>query len=263
MKSASQIRYQPREFARLAAVTVRALHHYDRMGLLKPSARTATGYRLYGSQDFARLQQIVTLKFIGFSLRQIRTLLNGSDLATALRLQRSSLEEKRRHLSQAIAAIAQVEQRMTSGRGIRWEAFVTIINPIQMQNNEFMKKYYSDEAQKLIAERQHLWSPELQKKVEQEWMDLFKDVRSAVAQRVEPASPQGQALAERWSKLVEGFTGGHAVIEEGVKKVWKDFENLPETPKEQMRPFKDACSPEMSAFIEKARAARNAPTAKG
>jgi hypothetical protein len=56
-KSASQIRYQPCEFARLAGVTVRALHHYDRLGLLKPSDRTAAGYRLYGPEDFARLRQ--------------------------------------------------------------------------------------------------------------------------------------------------------------------------------------------------------------
>ncbi len=47
-----------------------------------------------------------------------------------------------------------------------------------------------------------------------------------------------------------------------MEKVWQDFDNLPETRKEQMRPFKDACSPEMSAFIEKAKAARNPPKAK-
>ena len=50
------------EVAALAGVTVRALHHYDRLGLLKPARRTAAGYRVYSESDFARLQQIVTLK---------------------------------------------------------------------------------------------------------------------------------------------------------------------------------------------------------
>jgi len=57
--------YQAIEFAQLAGVTVRTLHHYDRIGLLKPSAYTNAGYRLYGKGDLVRLQQIVTLKFIG------------------------------------------------------------------------------------------------------------------------------------------------------------------------------------------------------
>src|SRR5215475_13944181 len=68
--------YQVSEFAEKAGVTVRTLHHYDRMGLLKPSGRTEAGYRLYGERDFARLQQIVTLKFIGLPLRQIKDLLD-------------------------------------------------------------------------------------------------------------------------------------------------------------------------------------------
>ena len=106
MNRPGQIRYQAAEFARLTGVTVRALHYYDRLGLLKPSGRTGAGYRLYGPPDFMRLQQIVTLKFIGFSLRQIKKLIAGADLATALRLQRASLAEKRRQLDQAIAAIS-------------------------------------------------------------------------------------------------------------------------------------------------------------
>src|ERR1051325_2126270 len=87
------------EFAELTGVTVRALHHYDRLGLLKPSGRTVCGYRLYGERDFARLQQIVTLKFIGLSLKQIKNVLDRDsfDLSTALRLQREILGEKRRH----------------------------------------------------------------------------------------------------------------------------------------------------------------------
>jgi len=66
------------EFAKLAGVTVRTLHHYDRIGLLKPSGYTDAGYRLYRQEDLIRLQQIVTLKFIGFSLPQIKNLLNSN-----------------------------------------------------------------------------------------------------------------------------------------------------------------------------------------
>ena len=73
--------YHAREFAELAGVTVRALHHYDGLGLLRPR-RTQAGYRLYSLRDLQRLEQIVALKFLGIPLKQIGTLFNRE--ATAL-----------------------------------------------------------------------------------------------------------------------------------------------------------------------------------
>src|SRR5467141_3840255 len=88
--------YQAQEFAKLAGVTVRALHHYDRLGLLKPRQRTRSGYRLYSERDFARLEQIVVLKFLGIPLKQIRGLLEAeSNLPAVLERQQEILADKR------------------------------------------------------------------------------------------------------------------------------------------------------------------------
>jgi len=105
--------YRVNEFASLAGVTVRALHHYDRLGLLKPGRRTASGYRLYGERDLVRLEQIVVLKFIGLPLKQIRALLKGeSAIRETLRRQQRVLAEKRKLLDAAIAAIAKAERSL-------------------------------------------------------------------------------------------------------------------------------------------------------
>src|SRR5919202_1523258 len=98
------------EFAELAGVTVRALHHYDRLGLLRPR-RSPNGYRVYSRSDLERLEQIVALKFIGLPLSQVRAVLDRGpvDLATALSLQRRALEEKRRALDKALDAIRAAE----------------------------------------------------------------------------------------------------------------------------------------------------------
>src|SRR5215831_6786293 len=98
---------QTREFAQLAGVTVRTLHHYDRIGLLKPSRRDHNGFRLYGEADFARLQQIQTLKFIGFPLRQVKEILKGEQvrLDETLKLQRKIIEAQRYRLGLALEAI--------------------------------------------------------------------------------------------------------------------------------------------------------------
>src|SRR5580765_3047795 len=59
------------ELARRTGLTVRTLHHYDAIGLLKPSGHTASGYRLYTQNDIARLQQVISLRQLGFSLEEI------------------------------------------------------------------------------------------------------------------------------------------------------------------------------------------------
>jgi len=98
--------YRVREFATLTGVTVKALHHYDRLGLLKPR-RTRAGYRLYSAADRHRLEQITALKFVGLRLRQIKALLDrrSASMVDALTRQRRVLEEQRKTLDRAIAAI--------------------------------------------------------------------------------------------------------------------------------------------------------------
>jgi hypothetical protein len=71
VKDGSTVLYRTKEFAELAGVTVRTLDNYDRLGLLKPARRTESGYRFYSDRDFARLEEIVVLKFLP-SIRSIQ-----------------------------------------------------------------------------------------------------------------------------------------------------------------------------------------------
>ncbi|MCI0490272.1 MAG: MerR family transcriptional regulator [Blastocatellia bacterium] len=249
MKKAAQGWYQASEFARLTGVTVRTLHHYDRLGLLKPSGRTAAGYRLYGQADFARLQQIVTLKFIGFPLKQIGGLLdrNSKDMLAALRLQREILEEKRRRMDLAVEAISQAEAVVASGDEPDWEAFQKIIEVINMQKDkEWMNKYYSEEALEELEGRN---TPrEVVEQGQRDWMALIEEVEASLD--LDPASEKAQALAARWAELIEAFTGGSPAIEESVKRLYADEANWPST-------FQKPYSDEAGAFIDKAMAIRN------
>ncbi|NTV79958.1 MAG: MerR family transcriptional regulator, partial [Candidatus Aminicenantes bacterium] len=88
--------YLVREFAQLTRVTVRTLHYYDQVGLLKPSFERPNGYRVYTDADLLRLQQIVTLKFMGFSLDEIRRLLDskGYEAVKALKVQAEAVRDE-------------------------------------------------------------------------------------------------------------------------------------------------------------------------
>jgi DNA-binding transcriptional MerR regulator len=200
--------YRVREFADLAGVTVRALHHYDRLAVLRPK-RTESGYRLYSLRDLERLEQIVALKFLGLPLKQIKTLLDreARRLPEVLRSQRLALEEKRRSLEQAIHAIQDAEQAIASGKPADVQVLTKIIEVIEMQENiEFTKKYYSEEAQAKLAERRKEWKPEMQAEVSRAWNELFRDVEASLDE--DPASEKAQALAARWRKLVEASRAG-------------------------------------------------------
>jgi DNA-binding transcriptional MerR regulator len=235
------------EFARLTGITVRTLHHYDRLGLLKPSGHTASGYRLYGEHDFARLQQIVILKFIGFPLNQIKEILDRDSLplTAALRLQRSILAEKRRQLDLAVEAIEKVERALASGGEPHWESFANIIEVINMQNNmEWVKKYYTEEQLQTLAAR---WSPELQEKASKDWTELIKEVAASLSE--DPACEKVQALAARWAALIEAFTGGDPGIEQSLRNLYADQANWPST-------FNKPCSSEVSIFMAQAMAIR-------
>jgi DNA-binding transcriptional MerR regulator len=246
--------YQVHEFAELAGVTVRTLHHYDRLDLLKPRRRTQGGYRLYEDCDLERLEQIVALKFLGLDLKQIKTLLNrdAPDLAVALRRQRSLLEEKRRLLDNAIGAIREAELSTESGKRLDSALLKKIITAIEAQGAaDWMMQYCADDAAKAkMKARQRLWSPQLQTRTEREWADLIRDVEAALGE--DPACAAAQALAARWTRLVEAFTGGDPQIAASVKALYADRENWPPDFQGKVMPFRqDVCD-----FIAKAVAAR-------
>jgi DNA-binding transcriptional MerR regulator len=241
--------YRVREFADLAGVTVRALHHYDRLAVLRPK-RSDSGYRLYSPRDLERLEQIVALKFLGLPLKEIKKLLDreARRLPEVLRSQRMALEEKRRSLEQAIHAIQDAEDAMASGKAADVQVLAKIIEVIEMQENtEFMNQYYSQESQAKLAEKRKQWNPEMQADVSRQWSELFRDVEASLDE--DPASPKAQALLARWRKLAEGFTGGDPQLAQGVDKAWADRGSWPATMKEQSAPF---VNPKVWEFIRKA-----------
>jgi DNA-binding transcriptional MerR regulator len=99
------------EVAALAGVTVRTLHHYDRIGLLSPSGRTAAGYRRYSPADLDRLHQVLVYRELGFPLEEVATLLDdpAADPVAHLRRQLALLRDR---LDRTRAMVAAVEKEM-------------------------------------------------------------------------------------------------------------------------------------------------------
>ena len=242
--------YRASEFAALARVTVRALHHYDRLGLLRPRQRSPAGYRLYTARDFARLEQIVVLKFLGIPLRQIRRLLEpDAKLADVLQKQRDVLLTKRLQLDKAIRAINNAQRSLRSKKEPDWKLFQFIVQEFEMQKNiEWKGKYFSAEARAKVAARRSLLTPEELEKANTAWAEFHAEVQAALHE--DPAGPKAQALAARAEQLIEDFTGGDPDILQGLVAMMADRANWPKDVKTDSQ-----ITPEGEDFLKKAKEA--------
>ena len=107
--------YSVSQVAQIAGVTVRTLHHYDDIGLLRPSGRTSSGYRRYDEQDLERLRLILVYRELGFTLEEIRSILAAADPSTHLRRQHRLLRQRIERLREMVTAIEYLLEAQTMG----------------------------------------------------------------------------------------------------------------------------------------------------
>ncbi|MDX1659079.1 MAG: MerR family transcriptional regulator [Nitriliruptorales bacterium] len=126
------------EVAELANVTIRTLHHYDEIGLVKPSGRTDAGYRLYDRGDLERLQQVLFYRELGFALEDIKDLLDAPDFdrGRALRDQHELLMAEAGRLGQMITAVEHAIAAHEEGTTMSEEAMFEVFGEEQRQRRQ-------------------------------------------------------------------------------------------------------------------------------
>jgi MerR family transcriptional regulator, thiopeptide resistance regulator len=222
--------YSVGAFAQLAGVTVRTLHFYDEAGLLKPSARIDTKHRRYQQDDLLRLQQILTLKRLGFSLQEIETLLESQsyDVRQSLRIQRDAIAQQISQLQSAYYALTRTLEAVEAGKGIDWMEVAAIIQGLSdPDKNQWMQRYYREEDWDWLRDRAMTMTPEQVELGARAWTDLYDDFKTR--QHLAPDHPDVQALAARMNRLIEMFTEGRPEIEESLKQLYSNIEHIPMT----------------------------------
>lgn len=203
--------YRVRAFAALAGITARTLRHYDRIGLLRPS-RTTSGYRVYSDEDLLRLQQIAALKLVGFSLRQIRRVLQEGGvlpLREALRAQRAALRERRTQLDRALVAIDRAYDAAGALEEDSAEVLAELMEVLAVTSVDVLRKYFSDDAW-VRWRAQHTSWPSA------EWIALYREAQSALGE--DPAGAHAQELARRCITLFEAEADGDPAIRTALRK---------------------------------------------
>jgi DNA-binding transcriptional MerR regulator len=200
-------RYRVSQFAALTGVSIRTLHHYDSIGLLRPSARSPAGYRLYSSRDLALLQQILTLRSVGFDLRQIGELLAGADhgLIAALRIQQRVLRERIGELERIEGGLSKLlADRFASGRW-NWElardASPAAPSSLPTKGDPMSDYYPTAEIPQQVGELAATLPPGELDRTRRRWQELLAEVHANLD--LPPESAAARELAARWETLHE------------------------------------------------------------
>lgn len=196
--------------AELTGVSVRTLHHYDHLGLVVPSVRTAAGYRGYTDGDVERLHVVLVYRSAGVPLDEIRVLLDDPEVDELARLRRQHalLLERADALQRTITALEELMDAHRSGIQLTAEEQVELFGTTAFGAD------YAVEAQRRWGDTD-AWKQSQQRVArmsKQDWIDakaegdaLLADLAAAKRAGVTPGSPEGDALAARHRAAIERF----------------------------------------------------------
>ena len=189
------------EVAKLTGITVRTLHYYDEIGLLKPSEITEAGYRLYSREDLEILQQMLFFRELDFPLSQIKEIMNNPnyDKEEALKKQKELLIQQRQRIEGLIKLI---EKRIEGDNNMSFKEFD--MNEIEENKKKYAKevkerwgtsKAYEESEKKTSSYNKEKWGD-----INQETSEIFKGF--AELRNSDPGSEEVQELVRRWQKYI-------------------------------------------------------------
>ncbi len=233
--------------AKRTGMSVRTLHHYDAIGVLTPSLRSEAGYRLYTAADIARLQQVKSLRQLGFSLEEVRACLSRDDFSPqrVIAAHLARLREQIAAQQRLCAWLEAIATGMDAAETVSVAQFLQTIEGISM-----VEKHYTPEQMEYLKQRRAIVGEARIKEVEAEWPRLMDEVRAEMEKGTDPADPRVQALAQRWMGLVREFTGGDPGITQSLNHVYEQEEPA------NIHPSIPADVRDMQAYIAKAMAAK-------
>src|SRR5262245_48639170 len=206
------------ELARRTGLTVRTLHHYDAIGLLRPSLHTEAGYRLYTAGDIARLQQVISLRQLGFGLDEIRDCLDrpGFSPLEVIGLHVARLREQIELQRKLCARLEALAVHLRTAGEVSADEFLRTIEEMTMIEN-----YFTPEQRTLIQKCREQAGEEALQQKQEEWAELIALLRAEMEKGTDPGDAKVQDLARRWVGLLNWSTGGDPAMQQSLKRLWE------------------------------------------
>lgn len=235
--------------ARALGLTVRTLHHYDQIGLVRPSTRTSSGHRLYDHADVERLYQVLALRQLGLGLDAVADVLRGNDaLTTVLAAHQDRLEQQLCSLQELHREVVTLRRTVQDSPSPPTEDFLQLIRKVVMVDQTVKNHFTPEQLADLEQRRQQ--QPGAAEQTSRDWAELIPQVDAAVRAGVDPTSTEAQDLARRWQTLLEQFHHGDHGLRQGLFAMQADHA-------EQIDREHGGPSPEHIAFITAANQTRH------
>lgn len=207
------------ELSKLTGLTIRTLHHYDEIGLLSPTSRTSSGHRLYDEGDIIKLQQIMSLKELDFSLDKIKEFLENPEYNP-----KEIIEMQIERLNQEI----KLKEELKSQLQELWEVFHSwrkpnleqFINSIELIKNQ--KKYFTQEQITLIKKQYNELNNNEADKYTSSWGELISSFQYEMEKGTSVDNPTVVDLARKWKEAMDFFTGGDREIISSAERYYSD-----------------------------------------
>ena len=220
--------YQVREFADMAGVTVRTLQYYDRIGVLEPSDKTDAQHRLYARHDLLKLQQIMTLKQLGFTLKEIKQMIHHPDydLRSALDAQKQAIDAQIEQLQQVSSAMEHALGVLDTTDNWDWDSVQFIIQGVTDKRYlHWVRQYFNDEQLEMLAHQSQDIPLEDIQGAFKKWQSIADRLRQ---NRYHPANhPILQSLAQEAHDLIQAFTQGNHDIDSAVERMYQQPDEIP------------------------------------
>lgn len=170
----------------MAGISVRMLHHYDKIGLLKPESVSAAGYRLYSDENLDRLQQILFFKELNFSLQEIKIILGSPnfDKKEALKVHRQLLLEKKLRLEKIIQSVDKTINSMEGEFKMDKKEILNVFNMTEIEEHqrkyskEVKEKYGNTSAYKESNKKTSKYTKEDWSNIMKGWDKIYKKLAS-------------------------------------------------------------------------------------
>ncbi|KTD73425.1 MerR family transcriptional regulator [Legionella tucsonensis] len=198
-----------KDLSKITGVTVQTLHHYDRIGLLKPSLRQSNGYRIYSEKDLLKLQQIIALKFFGFELSQIKILLSEDRGALKhFEAQAQVLEQKAASLTSGAKTLRSIVDSVDINESIPWETIIQLIEVYKMAEHlehDWVKEIYTpDELKQYVAFEKEMKTNN-KEEFEKRWHQLLDELKQNM--KHDPDSTIGIQTGKKYMEWVNSVYG--------------------------------------------------------
>ena len=198
------------DLAKQTGLSIRTLHYYDEIELLSPSHRTEAGHRLYNSQDIMRLQQILSLRQLGFSLAEVGECLANPEfsLPKVIDLHCARIREQIDLSRTLLKRLNGIAHELQTTQSVAVENLIEAMEAITMT-----EQYFTPEQQTTLETRFQA--------IAKEWREMLALARDVVSEGTDLSSIKANALAGYWKQTMKFLVGGDVAMFEALSKLYQ------------------------------------------